>query len=314
MFVNGIAKFYKGAIRGTEYHEIFEAIWASFLSPEEREQILTSERNKKGTFIDRESGKKYYYNDENVTDNMLKERIADDFADFRLGKLPARNLTEMVLRFFKNIIEFFKSFVRKPTLKDKLFAEIESGRFKEAKIAAPKIKEGVSELFESNSELANAVYEALGVNNKVSSKVELKHKIAHVYDIIYNGKRIGNFELPLDLDGDNILIGDVEIEEEYRGKGLGVEIYKAAINLSNKPIISLLATDEANRVWESLVRRGLAEKTENGYKSIKPQITPQQKQEAVQVYSNFLSNFVNNNFDNIIQDLESKNILNKKCS
>lgn len=41
---------------------------------------------------------------------------------------------------------------------------------------------------------------------------------------------------------------------------------------------------------------------------------PQQKQQALQLYSNFLSNFVNNNFDTIIQDLESKNILDKKCS
>jgi len=156
-------------------------------------------------------------------------------------------------------------------------------------LSTNNIKPGVTELFENDPDFANSVYEALGFNNKVSSKVELKHKIAHVYDIIYNGKRIGNFELPLDLEGSSVLIGDVEIDEKYRGKGLGVETYKAAINLSNKPIISLLATDEANRVWESLVRQGLAEKTENGYKSVKPQITPQQKQKAQQLYSQYLN-------------------------
>jgi hypothetical protein len=43
-------------------------------------------------------------------------------------------------------------------------------------------------------------------------------------------------------------------------------------------------------------------------------ITSQQKQQAQQQYSNFLSNFVNNNFDTIIQDLQTKNILDKKCS
>ena len=132
VFEQGFVKFYKGAQRGTEYHEIFEAIWASFLTAAERESILKQERNRRGYFVDRASGKEILYI--NGTDKQIKERIADDFADFRVGKLPARNLSERIQRFFKAIIDFFKSFIQKPSLKEELFEAIESGKFKESRI------------------------------------------------------------------------------------------------------------------------------------------------------------------------------------
>jgi hypothetical protein len=132
VYENGVAKFYKGAERGTEYHEIFEGIWASFLTPAEQEAILKEERNKRGYFVDRKSGKEILYLD--ATDKQLKERIADDFADFRLGKLPARNLSERIRRFFKAIVDFVMSFVRNPSLKENLFNAIEAGKFKERSI------------------------------------------------------------------------------------------------------------------------------------------------------------------------------------
>ena len=132
VFEEGFVKFYKGAQRGTEYHEIFEAIWASFLTPAEREAILKQERNKGGYFVDRASRKEILYLD--ATEKQIKERIADDFADFRLGKLPARNLSERIRRFFKAIVDFFKSFIQKPSLKEELFKAIDSGKFKESRI------------------------------------------------------------------------------------------------------------------------------------------------------------------------------------
>lgn len=129
VFENGVAKFYKGAIKGTEYHEVFEGIWKAFLPLSEKEAILNEFKTRKGSFIDRVTNKKIDFAD--ATDLQAKERIADDFADFRVGKLPARTLGEKILRFFKNIIEFFKSFISHPSLKEQLFKSIEKGRFKE---------------------------------------------------------------------------------------------------------------------------------------------------------------------------------------
>ena len=41
---------------------------------------------------------------------MIKERIADDFADFRLGKIKAKSLSEKIRELFNRIMKFFKTF------------------------------------------------------------------------------------------------------------------------------------------------------------------------------------------------------------
>ena len=187
VYVNQVAKFYKGAIRGTEYHEIFEGIWKDFLTSDERDAILDELRSKSGTFTDRETGKKIKWDE--ATDREIKERIADDFAEYRLGKLPARSLSEKIVRLFKRIIAFFKNIISKPALVDKLFEDIDKGKFKgkqkikrkEGEIDVPEYSavEGLREsdvrkfvedisarifsyIFSSNS----SIYEILAITNE----------------------------------------------------------------------------------------------------------------------------------------------------
>jgi hypothetical protein len=135
VYEKGFAKFYKGGLSATPYHELFHPIWKHFLSEDERQALRDEFRAKKGQFTERSTGKKIDYSE--ATDNQIEERIADDFGEFRVGKLPARSIGEMLLRFFKNMIEFFKSFVSKPSKKEELFKAINSGKYKEKKL--PKI-------------------------------------------------------------------------------------------------------------------------------------------------------------------------------
>jgi predicted NAD-dependent protein-ADP-ribosyltransferase YbiA (DUF1768 family) len=135
VFENGVAKFVRGGLKGTEYHEVFEGIWASFLSESEKEAILNEFRNQEGQFTDRQSGKVYDYSDPTVTDRMIKERIADDFADFRLGKIKAKSLLDKIKALFNRIMNFFKKFGTDKSLKESLFKAIDSGKYKEAKIS-----------------------------------------------------------------------------------------------------------------------------------------------------------------------------------
>ncbi len=44
------------------------------------------------------------------------------------------------------------------------------------------------------------------------------------------------------------------------------------------------------------------------------QITPEQKQQAQQIYSDFLDKFVKRNFDKLVSEMESKNLIEKKCN
>ncbi len=150
VFENGVAKFVRGGLRGTEYHEIGHGIW-TMLSAAEQEALLNEFRSKSGSFTDRVTGKAIEYAE--ATDLQAEERIWDDFADYRLGKLPARSLGERVRRLFKMIMDFFKTFGTKPSLKKELFEAIDSGKFKETKLSesakamAPKYRavEGLTE-------------------------------------------------------------------------------------------------------------------------------------------------------------------------
>ena len=103
------------------------------MSDEQRQMMFDEFRNRKGSFVDRASGKTINYAD--ATDLQAEEKIADEFADFRLGKLPAKSLGERILRFFRAILNFFKSFVQKPSLKEQLFKDINTGKFRERTLA-----------------------------------------------------------------------------------------------------------------------------------------------------------------------------------
>lgn len=151
----------------------------------------------------------------------------------------------------------------------------------------PNYKDGIDLIFEQNPELINIISNSLIWKN-ITSKVQLKNRFAHIYDIILNNEKIGKIELPLDLEWDTTSIGDIEIYENYRWKWLGIETYKAAMLLSPKPIESLLASQDANRVRESLVKQGLAEKTEFGYKT-KKIINNFEKQTFKEIYAEYLT-------------------------
>jgi predicted NAD-dependent protein-ADP-ribosyltransferase YbiA (DUF1768 family)/adenylate kinase family enzyme len=130
VFQDGVAKFYKMSPKGSEYHEVFHGVWNGFLPKDRQQAIIEEFRANEGTFTDRATGKQINYSD--ATDKQAEERIADDFAEFRKGKMAAKSLGQKILDFFKSIIEFFKAFGTKSSLKDQLFKDINTGKFKKA--------------------------------------------------------------------------------------------------------------------------------------------------------------------------------------
>ncbi len=129
VFEDGVAKFYRSAEKGTAYHELFEGVWKGLLSENMQQALIDEFRERKGSFIDRASGRRIDFNE--ATNEEAREYIADEFAAFRAGKATARTLGQKLVDFFRSIINFFKSFVNKPTLKDELFKAIEKGEFKQ---------------------------------------------------------------------------------------------------------------------------------------------------------------------------------------
>ena len=213
VFENGVAKFVKGGLRGTEYHEIGEAIWNGMLSPEEQGAILADERKRPGQFTDRETGKKYNYDDPTVSDNVMKERILDDFSDYRLGKLPARSLGEKVRRFFKAIMDFFKSFVTKPSLKEQLFNAIDTGKFKDRQLS-------------TESKSMPPQYRAAGHLTEEQTNAYVKDMTGIAAAIILGNGNIGTIDKSAIYDLRELTSDDVfnKVEEFYTEQGVRQEL------------------------------------------------------------------------------------------
>lgn len=234
VFENGVAKFVRGGLRGTEYHEVFEGIWKAFLTEDQRQELMAEFRAKKGQFLDRESGKKIDYAE--ATDKQVKERIADDFSEFRLGKLPARSLGEKIRNFFKAIMDFFKSFVTKPSLKDKLFKAIDTGKFKERTLSQAPVKAGVNDVFQQSPELAS-----IGTPQQYSAYLETIFPNSKVKDIVYHVgyntiekfvKRDNGIFFTDNLNyAKNLIIEKIKRDSEYAGYSMSNEEAEKALKV-----------------------------------------------------------------------------------
>jgi len=221
------------------------------------------------------------------------------------------------------------------------------------------IKQGVAELFESNPELANDVYAALGFNRNTknvsviaTSKATKENPVIR-FDIVTPDKK-GHASVFIKEDG-TAYIADIQIgdfTDSSRGKGYGLEAYIQIGNKLKELGYTLESTQwdkhlsaispQALKVWDKLVKEGYAkvigqkegkiynretgEETVtniNSYTFIANQITPQQKQQAIQLYSQYLDTIFPDSkvaeiddslYNSVLNQLEQENIIEKDCS
>lgn len=182
----------------------------------------------------------------------------------------------------------------------------------------------INNLFNENQTLSNSVYEALGFKTDKKGLIELTH---------YSR----NNQNPLDKFQENFPLytsrGESSEYKDY-GKQFNYIVRKEAnikslLDFHGKYGIDLDAHDSASKGLQpyhfnleeiqAIKKEGVDILIDDWgeYIILNPNfvvLKEQQKQQALQLYSKFLSNFVDNNFDTIIQDLQTKNILDKKCS
>jgi hypothetical protein len=171
------------------------------------------------------------------------------------------------------------------------------------------VKPGVAELFESNPELANQVYEVLGFTNKF--KVSLGKELE--YNDPYAKNRIKDFKKYEVLNENGTSIGTVVIEFRGKttvilhpelstvGKGYGKELYKAISSNLNVTIQewnegNISKSDSAKNMWDSLEKEGSAvrifdEEQGDNFRQLtyNRKITPQQKQQAQQKFQEYVN-------------------------
>lgn len=105
-----------------------------------------------------------------------------------------------------------------------------------------------------------------------TSKIKIRKVVVNnllVYTPFYDGNRMGAFRLLPVSDGYKVF-GTV-LYDKYKGKGLGKGMYRYIIRDLAKENKILYSDDkqsvDAARVWGSLVKMGMAEKTGDTYKS-----------------------------------------------
>lgn len=203
------------------------------------------------------------------------------------------------------------------------------------KFVAPK--QGVQELFESNPELANQVYEALGFDKSTfdTKGITLSKETSIGWMFIQlNNKKIGRVKFV--NNGEKGQLGlSIEINEEYQNKGYGQIVHILMADLAKKDYKSNLYSDYQNSSQEiqllnSLVKKGYAEKigdvgkaskeypdsfvTEERAFRIKTSdeirtVTPQQKQQAQELYSQYLESLNKPNTNPVLQGNQKPDVI-----
>ena len=164
------------------------------------------------------------------------------------------------------------------------------------------IKPGVVELFESNPELANAVYKAAEIGKfrvTLGKELEPEQKfgsqgepIVKKFEVLDENKKIIG-TVTLDIAKDRSITAHPTLN--VIGKGYGQELYQIISLTFSAPFIewgphNISKSPEGKKLWKSLEKKGLAKAKyqwdDNVY--LRGIDLSQQKQQALQLYSQYL--------------------------
>jgi hypothetical protein len=143
MLKRGGIYIYENAEVGTAYHEVFEAVWKMFSSPEERQNIINEFKGRSGSFVDRMTGQEVKYSE--ATPFQIKEQLAEEFRDFvKDGKVPVKPAkgTPFIVKLFNDLVNFIKSFFYGPQAArntEELFNRMTTGFYREYSPYNPKL-------------------------------------------------------------------------------------------------------------------------------------------------------------------------------
>jgi len=131
MYKDGAIYVYENALAGTAYHEVFEAIWDTLVTPKEKSRIYKEVKAREGSFFDRETAKQVKYS--TATNHQIKEALAEELIDYvRKGQKPAGPAKSFLEKIFDDIINFFKEMFfgeKGKNNTEKLFEKIGNGYY-----------------------------------------------------------------------------------------------------------------------------------------------------------------------------------------
>jgi hypothetical protein len=133
-FVDNVIKLYELAEKGTGYHEVFESVANRLLTTSEWKAMSKEFRKREGYFTDRESEVRYKYSDPKVTEQQVKEEIAEEFRRYKLNnKEPKQPQTKSI---FKMLLDWVKKLFGARDSIATVFDKIDQGKFAKRKVLA----------------------------------------------------------------------------------------------------------------------------------------------------------------------------------
>ena len=132
MVRDGAIYLYENAEVGTVYHEVFEAIWETFTTPQERLRLIQEFKSREGSFVDRPTGKTIEYKD--ADPEQIREQLAEEARDyFQEGKIPPKPQGKVgIVAFFADLLKTIKEFFFGPQAQsntEKLFQDLAKGKY-----------------------------------------------------------------------------------------------------------------------------------------------------------------------------------------
>jgi hypothetical protein len=146
-FMRGALHIYENATIGTGFHEAFEAVWASFLTQDEKLDLANEFKAREGSFYNKFTKETKPYSEASMYD--VREMLAEEFRDYILLD---RSTGNKIANFFKNLWKAIQALFN-ITPKEKaemnsiindLFKKIGTGGFKNARFIKDRLASGIA--------------------------------------------------------------------------------------------------------------------------------------------------------------------------
>lgn len=196
-FMRGGIYIYENAGLGTGFHEAFEAVWASFLTPNEKFELVKEFQAREGSFYNKFTNETKPYSEASMYD--VREMLAEEFRDYIL---LGNTIGNKIANFFKNLWKAIQG-IFELSPKDKaemntsinsLFKKIGSGGFRNAKVIR-------------DNRLTGPVYKAVGgLTQKNTSEVLEGINYYFFTELFKQGNNIDSILGKLDKKESNVLL------------------------------------------------------------------------------------------------------------
>lgn len=199
-------------------------------------------------------------------------------------------------------------------IKNEPISEFKNIDLREQLISNIKTKEEVSELFESNLELANQIYEALGFKILPKKGTKEYRDVEDILELEMMLEELGNEKLRGNFKFQDILL-KADKTKGFTDKYVGWRKYFNVVTDMDTMIgIYGYVNEKEGYTQSEDTLQQLLQLIKNHVNEFKIEdITPQQKQQATFMFSEFLDVYLQD-FNQVEKILKEEKIIDKKCS